>query len=321
MKISYRLYLTLAPAILGVFLMAALFYWGQYSYTAPAIVLSLGVVAVVASMVLTWSNARYVARRIERLASSLAPEGTPGAPDELDRIAHGVSRLSNTVEVAEAERADRERALEEQTHEYARLLGSIAHDTAKRLEQVRLPLHILLENRFGDLNENQEEMLGAARVAAEAADADLVSLRQIAALDLGDESLRRDRMKPSEIVEALRPMLVAAAESVGATVDVTIAPLLPAIIGDRARLQDALATTLGDAVRSSVAGAHVEMLVDQNAGNIEVVLRGSSAVPSSVRSSAAARVIQVHGGSVQRDTNGVRIRLPLDTPGRRDVGI
>ena len=81
-------------------------------------------------------------------------------------------------------------------------------------------------------------------MAAEAADADLVSLRQIAELDLGDHPLRRDRMKPSDIVEALRPMLVAAAESAGAAVEVSVAPLLPAIIGDRARLQDALATLL-----------------------------------------------------------------------------
>jgi hypothetical protein len=319
-KISYRLYLTLTPAILGVFLMAGLFYWGQYAYTAPAIVLSLGVVAVAASLVLTWSNARYVARRIEGLASALAPNGTPGAPDELDRIAHGVNRLSSTIRLAAAERADRERALVERTRGYAQLLAGIADDTAKRLEQVRLPLHILLENRFGELNENQEEMLGAARTAAEAADADLVSLRQIAGLDLGDEPLRRDRMKPSEIVEALRPMLVAAAESVGATVDVTVAPLLPAIIGDRARLQDALAATLGDAVRSSAAGAHVEMSVDQDASNIEVALHGAGNVASSVRSAAAGRVIQVHGGSVERDTDGIRIRLPLEIKGRNSAG-
>ena len=108
---------------------------------------------------------------------------------------------------------------------------------------MRLPLHILLENHFGDLNENQEEMLGAARKAAEAADADLVSLRQIAELDLGDQPLRRDRMKPSELVDALRPMLIAAAESVGATVEVKSRRCCRPIIGDRARLQDALAVT------------------------------------------------------------------------------
>ena len=50
MKISHRLYLTVTPAIIGVFLTAGLAYWGQYERTAPVIVVVLGAVAVVASL-------------------------------------------------------------------------------------------------------------------------------------------------------------------------------------------------------------------------------------------------------------------------------
>jgi signal transduction histidine kinase len=311
MRISYRLYLTVTPAIIGVLLMAGLFYWGQYEHTAPTIVLLVGTVAVAASAILAWVNARFVAQRIERLATSIAPDAA-GTPDELDRIARGVDRLSTDVQIAEADRVDRERLLVERTRDYARLLASIADDTAGRLEEIRLPLHILLENRFGDLNENQEEMLGAARVAAEAADADLVSLRQIAELDLGDHPLRRDRMKPSDIVEALRPMLVAAAESAGAAVEVSVAPLLPAVIGDRARLQDALATLLGDAVRSSASGTRVRMSVEQQNDKLTVEVLGTRGAPSSVRSAAAARVIDAHGGSVSHRDDALVLTLPLE---------
>ena len=311
MKISYRLYLTVTPAIIGVLLMAGLFYWGQYEHTAPTIVLarrnrrsrSVG-------------DSRLDQRAVRR-ATDRAPGDEPcsdaaGAPDELDRIARGVDRLSTDVQIAEADRVDRERLLVERTRDYARLLASIADDTAGRLEEIRLPLHILLENRFGDLNENQEEMLGAARVAAEAADADLVSLRQIAELDLGDHPLRRDRMKPSDIVEALRPMLVAAAESAGAAVEVSVAPLLPAIIGDRARLQDALATLLGDAVRSSASGTRVRMSVEQQNDKLTVEVLGTRGAPSSVRSAAAARVIDAHGGSVSHRDDALVLTLPLE---------
>lgn len=316
MKISHRLYLTVLPAILGLCLMVGLFYWGQYQRSAPTIVLSVGGIAVVASLILTWFNARFVARRIERLAMSLAPADTGGLPDELDRIAQGVDRLSSDVQSAEADRADRERVLEERTHDYAKLLATIADDTAKRLEEIRLPLHILLENHFGDLNENQEEMLGAARTAAEAADADVVSLRQIAELDLGDHPLRRDRMKASDIVDALRPMLVAAAESVEATVEVDVAPLLPAIVGDRARLQDALATTLSDAVRSTKAGARVRLSVDRRDTGLCIELSGTGHVTSSVRSTAAARMIRAHGGAVEHGEHGLTITLPFETKSR-----
>ena len=311
MKISQRLYLTATPSILAVFLMAGLLYWGRYDHAAPTIVLSVGTVAAVVSLVLTWFNARLVAGRIERLASTLAPSDADAEPDELDRIAHGVDRLSSDVQTAEADRAERERTLEARTRDYAKLLATIANDTAKRLEEIRLPLHILLENRFGDLNENQEEMLGAARTAAEAADADLVSLLQIAELDSGDQPMRRDRMKPSEIVEALRPMLVAAAESVGATVEIHVAPLLPAIAGDRARLQDALATILGDAVRSSDAGARLHMSVGQRDADLDLEMLGTGGVASTVREAAAARVIHAHGGVLDRSASGLSVRIPL----------
>jgi K+-sensing histidine kinase KdpD len=311
MKISHRLYLTVAPAALGVLLMAGLLYWGRHDYTAPSAILLVGVVAVLATGAISWSNARFVAQRIERLAGSL-PENGATASDELERIARGVSRLGSDVQAEKATRVEGEREYATQLHDYASMLAVIADDAAKLLEEVRLPLHILLENRFGDLNENQEEMLGAARAAAETADVDLVSLRQIAQLDLGEITLRRDRMRPSEIVDALRPMLIAAADSVGAAIEIDVAPLLPAILGDRTRLQDALATLLGDAVRSSLRGARDSLRVDQRDGSLELELTGIGVVPSSLRWTAASRVLRAHEGTVAcgdgRLSIGLRIR-------------
>ena len=52
-------------------------------------------------------------------------------------------------------------------------------------------VHILLDNHFGELNENRGEMFGAACTAAEAANA-------------------AGRIKPSALIDVLRPMLIAA---------------------------------------------------------------------------------------------------------------
>jgi hypothetical protein len=48
---------------------------------------------------------------------------------------------------------------------------------------VRLPLQILLESPFGELNENQEELLRDARAAADAIDAALRKLGHVADID------------------------------------------------------------------------------------------------------------------------------------------
>ena len=327
MKISHRLYLTVAPAVLAVFLLAGLRYWGVYGRTAPSLALVLGAVAVVASLVLTWSNARYVAMRLERIigapsghAAIPSLRGAPTAtvaskasapPDEIDEIETVVDRLSNAVSLAEVRSADRGRLFERRVHDYALLLASIADASTKRLEEVRLPLHILLENHFGDLNENQEEMLGAARAAAEAVDADMVSLRQIAAFDLGERPLRDDRMRPSEIVDALRPLLLSAAEAVGVTLEVDVEPLLPAIVGDRALLQAALVTILRDGVSAAARETRVRLDVSRNAQRVAFVLTGVNATGQSVRWAAAVRVVQAHGGTVTRGTNELGVELPI----------
>ena len=328
MKISHRLHLTVAPAILAVLLLIGLRYWGEYGRTAPTLVLVSGAVAVITSLVLTWSNARFVARRLERIvgsraghgalpsllgvASALVPTKAGGPPDEIDEIESVVDRLSNAVSIAEVKSVDREQYFERRVHDYALLLASIADASTKRLEDVRLPLHILLENHFGDLNENQEEMLGAARAGAEAIDADMLSLRQIAAFDLGERPLRADRVRPSELVDALRPMLHAAAETAAVTLEIDLDPLLPAVVGDRALLQDALVTILRDGVASAPDHARLQLDVNRDDARIVFAMSGVGGAALTVRWAAAVRVVQAHGGAVTRDAQHLRVQIPSE---------
>lgn len=313
MKIGNRLYLTILPSVVGFLLVGALMYWGQYEHTAPLIVLVGGAIAVAISLAITWTNVRYVTRRIERLAgppsASTAPDSVPA--DELDAIEDVVERLSTAAQEAESSRADGARRSELRVHDYASLLVAISDAMANRLADIRLPLHILLENRFGELNENQEEMLGAARSAADAVDAEMVHLRQIAALDLGEEVLRRDSLKPADLVRSIQPMLAAEAESVPAVLEVEIEPLLPAVDGDRARLQDSLLTLCRATIAAATSGARLRVEVSARESSILITLSGAGRLPISVQVAAAIRVVQAHGGQVQRDGEPLVIRLPI----------
>ncbi len=114
---------------------------------------------------------------------------------ELDDIEDVVDRLSESLAAANRSRVAAVGASESRRSERAELIVKTVAGMERELEQIRLPLHILLENHFGDLNENQEEMLGAARTAAEAADAQLERLKRIAALGLGNLPLRRDPIR------------------------------------------------------------------------------------------------------------------------------
>lgn len=322
MKISHRLYLTVLPSVVAVLLMAALTYWGQYEHTAPVIVVVGGAIAVLASLVITWTNARYVSRRIEHLASkgpqhslaSRVPAAADDQLDELDTIERVMGRLSTAVDDAEA---TRDGALQHQRRirDYAALLVSITSEMAQRLEEVRLPLHILLENHFGELNENQEEMLGAARIAAEAVDADVMQLRELAILDLGTDEMRRDRLKVSDLIAAIRPTLVAAAETAGATLEIEVEPLLPHVSGDRVRLQEALVTLCRRSIALVPSGTMLRLEVNRRGGMAAIELHGGGGgnAPMTVQTAVAIRLVQAQAGVVEHDQAELRILLPFET--------
>ncbi len=340
MTVGQRLVLSVVPAILGVCTVAGLAYWGQYQRQAPHVVVVTAVVASIASLGMTWMNARYLARRIQRLVATIPSVGPTRAStrlalralgirdvadavtgrviatdkhDELDSIEQSVTHLSEAAARAEETGAQRAAAADQRLKEYADLLAAATLDLTKQLDEVRLPLHILLDNRFGDLNENQEEMLGAARAAAEAADARVRRLREIVELDRGAISLRHDAVPAGDLIASLLPGLNADCEQAGVRVTTDIAPVLPRVTGDRARLQEACGMLLADRVRAMPSGSTVTITaaasVEGNAVQIDVTHQGT-ADDGGADAALARRLIAANGGQVQEAPGRTTITLP-----------
>jgi signal transduction histidine kinase len=354
MKVSSRLYLTVTPAVLGVLALAGLAYWGDYARQAPELLIVIALVTAVVSLIVAWLNARFLAQRIERLAgvsasagerlpstggvkasgastdsggtlrgvvSAVAPGRAARLPDEIDAIEHALERLSRAVGAAQSDQADGRQSLEERVKDHARLLAAVADDANRQLDDVRLPLHILLDNRFGELNENQEEMLGSARTAAEAIEADLASLRRIAELDLGEREMRRERLRPADLIEGIRPVIAATAEARDATLTTDVAPLLPFIAVDRVQLQEALTTLFklpianvesGTALTLTVNTTGIDASESNRAPFVEITLRGGHEPRRTIHSALASRVVAAHGGRVAKEPGLLRIVLPTE---------
>jgi len=305
MKISHRLFLGVLPSSIGLLTVAGLAYWGQYSHAVPALVVWAAAIATIVSLALAVWNTRYVAHRVERLASKTGGEEA----DELDVIEHQVELLG---EEATAAKADAMRAAEDagrRTNEYATLLAEAATAASKQLAEARLSLHVLQDNHFGELNDNQEEMIGAAREATEAAEVELNHLREIADLDRGALALRRDLVKPGEMIRSLLPVLNAQAEKQGVRIMSELEPALPRVVGDRSRLQDALGLILKDAVRYAIPGTTVSIHATSEPGTVTIIVNHGSPHSYTGDVALADRLIQAQGGSVTHREDSTTITL------------
>ena len=305
MKISQRLFLGLIPSVVGLFTVAGLAYWGQYARTAPQLVVWAAGAATVLSLAVAWWNTRYVAHRVERLASMRGGDEV----DELDVIEQRVESLG---EAATAAKADAARAAEDagrRNIEYATLLAEAATSASKQLAEARLSLHVLQDNHFGELNDNQEEMIGAAREATEAAEVELNHLREIADIDRGALALRRDLVKPGEIIRSLLPLLNAQATKQGVRILSELEPALPRVVGDRGRLQDALGLILKDAVRYAVPGTSVSVHASSQPSTVTIVVNHSSPHSYTGDVALADRLIRAQGGSVTHTGDATTIAL------------
>lgn len=307
MRTSQRLFLAVIPAVIGVFAVAGLAYWGEYARTAPHIVVTIASLAAIGSMLMAWYNTRFVAQRIAQLAAKV--EVASGL-DELDAIETVVDRHTSALREAEARRLKAQEAADLRIREHGELMSQVAATVSKGIDDIRLPLYILLENRFGDLNENQEEMLEAARNAAEHVNADADRLAEIGQLDRGALALRSDRIHLADVIQSLRPTVDGEGARVGVTVEIDVAPALAPVTGDRGRLQEALALVLQDSVRRTPPGGTVRITIEAKGAGLAITVMHGAPPAMDVASALAQRLLEAHGATVERTAGRMSISLP-----------
>ena len=331
-SIALRLAAGVLPAILAISLVVGLFYYGVYGRAAPRMILIAATSLTILSVVVAWANATYFADRLARLAQTTSKvSGGTERTDEFDRIERAVGKLDSALTAAEAERARSDALSAARLNEQATMLGAVVSDTLAQLDQVRLPLQILLESKFGELNENQEELLRDARAAADAIDVALRRLGQVADIDRDALPIQRELVQVNDVVRSVLPVARAAAERRGARTETMLEPGLPRVIADRARLAEALALFLADSAAQSDSSTSLSISTER-AGSSAVIriapvsngakARASASVPVDVGADdneapsadvapliLASRLISAQGGEVAVDGGALTLRV------------
>ncbi len=335
LSVGQRLLLGLAPSLLAVVLVLVLAYYGEFGRQAPGYVVAGAALLSVASLVLTWSNTRYLALRIRRLAGGVERSRSPfrdlpAEDDELGRIEQVVQKLGDALATSEADRRQSLAAAAVRRQQQATMLGASVRDALAQLDDVRLPLHILIEAPFGELNENQEELIVTARAAADAMDLALRRLSLSMDVDRDAINVLLERVAVNDVVRGVLPMLRASAERHGIRLQATLDPLLPRVTADRARLAEALALLGTECAREPAAHPAMpdaelppmEVATRVRDDMVEVFLsRPFPASPSeSTELLLAERLLEAQGGRLQRSLQALSVLLrPSEPPVRAEA--
>ena len=194
--------------------------------------------------------------------------------------------------------------------DYQRLLLELATDLAARFDSVRLPLHILLENRFGELNENQEEMLEAARVAADVAGESVRRLRELAELGLGTLTLSPTRQRTEDVFRSIVSAIAASAERAGVQLMTSVEPPLPAIRVDGARVREALTLLATQAVQRAVPGTSMRFAVGATASEVTFRLDQPVSI-GTIDARLAAALLAAQGARLESTPHDTSVIFPV----------
>ena len=200
--------------------------------------------------------------------------------------------------------------------EYARLIDDITRVMGARLEEAQLPLHILLSSPFGALNENQEEMLGAAQAAVDAADVELRRLRKLVELDRGALT---PVIQPVPVGELLRPVLaIGQARAAQASVQLRtdISDRAPRALVDATLAQEALTTLVTGAVAATRPAGDVRVsAVEREDGRVVIdIAHDAAPIPETLDRRLAQRLLDAQGAELTESPGLTRIALRAERP-------
>ena len=219
------------------------------------------------------------------------------------------------------------------------VVSTVSHQLKTPLTSIRMSIHLLLEERVGPLNENQTDLLVAARDESERLAGILNDLLDIDRIESGKSQVSPGPVTPRVLAQdSIEPFLVEAKDK-GVTVVNDVSEDLPEIMADAKKIRHVFANLISNALRFTGPGGSVVIRAspeqDHVAFFVEDTGKGISAehlkhlfaqfyrVPGQDESSGVGlglaivkEIIQAHGGEVGAESvvgqgSVFRFTLPL----------
>lgn len=217
---------------------------------------------------------------------------------EDDRQLYGVTLV--LADVTELRRLDESKS---------DLLSTVSHELKTRLTSVRMAVHLLLDEKVGDLNARQAELLVAAREDAEHLHRMIEGLLDIGRIRSGHLKME---IRPTSAEEFVRQAVDAvhhAFQDKGLHLETELPPDLPRVLADPTRAPLILANLLSNALKYTPPGGNVKVTAE--AGTQAVTFRVSDTgigIPEADQPMIFARFYR---GSREKEGGGAGLGLAI----------
>lgn len=198
-----------------------------------------------------------------------------------------------------------------------KLLDAVADTLSRSTGEVQLPLHILLENHFGDLNENQEELLEAASAAADRIDLASRHLQRILDLEHGRITFQREAVRLGDLLQPVLAIAAARGEEREVKVAADRPPLSPFVAADRYFLGEALTALFVAVIDRAESSTELLVKVSGEKTRVRIDLNYSGGPLDGLEPVMATRLVQAQQGEVEMVAGRVTVTLMASALVRR----
>ncbi|MDB6051047.1 MAG: sensor histidine kinase [Pseudomonas sp.] len=204
--------------------------------------------------------------------------------DELDMLAVIVNAMLDRIEKL--------------MFEVKGVCDNIAHDLRTPLTRLRAQLYRIQQQS----PEESQQALQMSQVIAEA-DTLMARFRGLLRISELEDHQRRSgfvELDPSLLLHELYEFYLPMAEEEGLTLDLRLAPSLPALLGDRALLFEALANLLSNSIKFSPAGGQVILSAYRDGDDTHIEIQDSGpGIPVAEREAVFQRFYRCEGDTQQ----------------------
>ena len=198
-----------------------------------------------------------------------------------------------------------------------KLLDAVADTLSRSTGEVQLPLHILLENHFGDLNENQEELLQAASAAADRIDLASRHLQRILDLEHGRITFQREAVRLGDLLQPVLAIAAARGEEREVKVAADCPPVSPFVAADRYFLGEALTALFVAVIDRAESSTELLVKVSGEKTRVRIDLNYSGGPLDGLEPVMATRLVQAQQGEVEMVAGRVTVTLMASALVRR----